>query len=76
MSNKAKLDPVMLVEALELLVDKRRQERDDVISMIAQGVTFHGELVVARQRLEAAQKALDSVWIKPRDRGYAGIIFA
>ena len=71
-----KIDPVMLVEALELLVDKRREARDDVVAAIIEGVAFHGELAVARQRLEEAQKALDSVWIKPRDRGYAGIIFA
>ena len=69
-----KIDPVMLVEALELLVDKRREAGDDVVAAIIEGAAFAGELDAANQRLDQAREVLDSVWIKPRERGYAGVI--
>lgn len=71
---ETKIDPVVLCEALELLVDKRREARDDVVAAIAEGAAFAGELDAATQRLDQARAVLDSVWIKPRERGYAGVI--
>ena len=74
MAKKIAIDPAMLVEAIELLVDKRRGERDDVVDAIIEGAAFAGELDAANQRLDEARKVLDTIWIKPRDRSYCGII--
>ena len=76
MSKRTKIDPVMLCEAMEALVDLRRRERDRIVDLACEGVSFDGELATAQQRLGDAQAALDSVWIKPRDRGSSGIMMA